>query len=105
VLGRAGQSLAVEPVQQTVNAQTGVHTEPVQSASSPPPVPAAAKAKDVFGDFLPPPPASIMLTFGSKSVADFILNWYVTSAWSSFVFRRGSVVAQQRQGSESGRVS
>jgi len=41
---------------------------------------AAAKAKDVFGDFLPPPPASIMLTFGSKSVADFILNWCVTAS-------------------------
>jgi hypothetical protein len=32
-------------------------------------------AHPVFGTFLPPAPASVMLTFGSKSVADFILNW------------------------------
>ena len=33
------------------------------------------KAHAVFGTHLPPPPASIMLTFGSRAVSDFILNW------------------------------
>lgn len=95
-MGRAGQSVAVEPVEQAVEAQAGVHTKPVHSASLPPPVTAAAKARDVFGDFLPPPPASIMLTFGSKSVADFILNWCVTAGLVTVlvVSRRGLVVAE-----------
>ena len=43
----------------------------------PPPSPPPVYTHPVFGTFLPPPPASVMLTFGSKSVSDFILNWCV----------------------------
>lgn len=34
----------------------------------------------VWGTHLPAAPASIMLTFGSKSLSDFILNWWGTCA-------------------------
>lgn len=49
----------------------------------PQPSPPPAYTHPVFGTFLPPPPASVMLTFGSKSVGDFILNWCVSSAVGS----------------------
>jgi hypothetical protein len=45
-----------------------------ESASS---ATSSSAVKDIFGGYLPPPPAAIMLTFGSKSVSDFILNWCV----------------------------
>jgi hypothetical protein len=51
---------------------------PLVPQPSPPPMYTHA----VFGTFLPPPPASVMLTFGSKSVSDFILNWYGSQQWA-----------------------
>mmetsp|Transcript_19097 Transcript_19097/g.26441 ORF Transcript_19097/g.26441 Transcript_19097/m.26441 type:complete len:801 (-) Transcript_19097:47-2449(-) len=50
-------------------------------AKSPPPSPSPSPpapevwSHPVFGTQLPPPPSSIMLTFGSRAVSDFILNW------------------------------
>ena len=53
------------------NDKPNISTPPPSPPPSPPP-----KHVPVWRDHLPDPPASIMLTFGSKSVADFIMNWY-----------------------------
>eukprot|EP00959_Pyramimonas_sp_CCMP1952_P144244 3019842-Pyramimonas_sp.AAC.1 len=65
----------------TPNTQSSVSDSQPSSVTSASPTPSPAPAPPpkhipVWRDHLPPPPASIMLTFGSKSVADFILNWY-----------------------------